>query len=387
MHNWRAIILSFFLGCGVSLSQTATNTQPLRPGTDRAPGVSVPQTATTTQEVSGIIIEAAEEFEVNLTNGVTVATNGITIRYEDAVLTAQRATINQYTGDVTAQGNVRLQHGPQLLVAESIQYNFLTKKIIAQDFRSGQSPYYMQSDVMVGDQAANVYAGADGFITTDDYANPDYTINSKTLILVPGEYIIAKNATLRLKGVPVFYYPYYRRSLKHRSNHLVMLPGYRNRFGPFLLNTYYWYWHEQLDGAIHADERAKRGLGYGGDLNLHLSPWSEGQVKYYRIDDQEPGSDFNNKPIHHERERLWLAEEATLRTNLTAKVVVRYQSDPLMIHDFFESEYRKNVQPSSFAEVNQLWSNFSLDAFAQPRVNDFFDTVERLPDIRLTGFR
>jgi len=45
------------------------------------------------------------------------------------------------------------------------------------------------------------------------------------------------------------------------------------------------------------------------------------------------------------------------------------------------------VQPSSFAEVNQLWSNFSLDVLAQPRVNTFFDTVERLPDIRLTGLR
>jgi len=37
--------------------------------------------------------------------------------------------------------------------------------------------------------------------------------------------------------------------------------------------------------------------------------------------------------------------------------------------------------------VNKFWSNFSLDVYAQPRVNDFLDTVERLPDVRLTGYR
>jgi hypothetical protein len=38
-------------------------------------------------------------------------------------------------------------------------------------------------------------------------------------------------------------------------------------------------------------------------------------------------------------------------------------------------------------EVNQLWQNFSLDVLAQPRLNDFLETVERLPDVKLTAFR
>src|SRR4051812_41263349 len=31
--------------------------------------------------------------------------------------------------------------------------------------------------------------------------------------------------------------------------------------------------------------------------------------------------------------------------------------------------------------------NFSLDVYAQPRLNDFLETVERLPDVRLNGYR
>jgi lipopolysaccharide assembly outer membrane protein LptD (OstA) len=65
--------------------------------------------------------------------------------------------------------------------------------------------------------------------------------------------------------------------------------------------------------------------------------------------------------------------------------VANYESDPLIIRDFFEGEYRNDVEPASYAEVNQLWPNFTVDAMAQPRLVNFFETVERLPDVKLTG--
>jgi hypothetical protein len=58
-----------------------------------------------------------------------------------------------------------------------------------------------------------------------------------------------------------------------------------------------------------------------------------------------------------------------------------------LLHDFFEGEYRTNAQPKTVFEVTKLWSNFSLDVEAQPQVNQFFPTVERLPDIKLSGLR
>ena len=72
---------------------------------------------------------------------------------------------------------------------------------------------------------------------------------------------------------------------------------------------------------------------------------------------------------------------------MTAKVVADYQSDPLMLRDFFESEYNGNVQPASYAELSQLWPNFDLNVLVQPRLVDFFETVERLPDVKLSGAR
>src|SRR5207302_503170 len=86
-------------------------------------------------------------------------------------------------------------------------------------------------------------------------------------------------------------------------------------------------------------------------------------------------------------QRVYYSYLANPFTNFNVRSVVRYQSDLGVEHDFFETEYRQNPQPTTFVEANKYWQNFSLDLYVQPRVNDFYETVERLPDVRLTGFR
>ncbi|MEK7707000.1 MAG: LPS assembly protein LptD, partial [Verrucomicrobiota bacterium] len=127
--------------------------------------------------------------------------------------------------------------------------------------------------------------------------------------------------------------------------------------------------------------------GGAPDANLHLGRWGEMGLKYYYLHDEAPGENANGVPVPDNRQRLYLSYDATPFTNFNVKAAVRYESDLLLSHDFFESEYRRNPQPSTFVELNQLWDNFSLDAYVQPRVNDFYETVERLPDLKLTAFR
>jgi LPS-assembly protein len=45
------------------------------------------------------------------------------------------------------------------------------------------------------------------------------------------------------------------------------------------------------------------------------------------------------------------------------------------------------VQPATFAEASQLWPNYTLNLMVQPRIVDFYETVERLPDLKLSGAR
>ena len=154
-----------------------------------------------------------------------------------------------------------------------------------------------------------------------------------------------------------------------------------------MLGKYTWYLNDELSGVAHLDYREKRGVGLGPDFNYNLGPWGHGTLSYYYTHDRDPNIDQLGVPIPENRQRLYFSYQANPATNLYLLSQVRYESDLAVDRDFFETTYGRNPQPSSFFEADKFWQNFSLDAYVQPQVNGFLQTVERLPDIRLTGFR
>jgi len=327
------------------------------------------------------------QFEYDMTTGVATGTNGVLIKYSGVVLTADRVMVNQQTGDTEADGRVRIQRDDQIWAGEHVRYNFKTRLMEAEQFRTGKTPVFAAGEELQGDRSNRVYTARNAYVTSDDISTPFTKVRASYIKIIPGKSIQARNAVLYLGGVPVFYFPFYTRSLDERANHFYFMPGYRSRFGPYFLGSYYWFLNEQLDGALHLDYRAKRGVGGGPDANLHLGRWGEMGLKYYYLHDADPGENANGVPVPDNRQRFDFSYDATPFTNFNVKAAVRYESDPLLSRDFFESEYRRNPQPNTFVELNQLWDNFSLDAYVQPRLNDFYETVERLPDIKFTAFR
>lgn len=316
-----------------------------------------------------------------------VATNEVIIRYQSVVLTADRAVLNEQTGDVSASGKVRIQQDDMIWAGDEVRYNFKTRQIVTQSFRTGRSPVFAMGNGLHGDITNQVYNATNAFITSDDLSQPSIGIRAKRIRIVPGKRIEATHATLVVGGVPVFYFPYYVRNLGPDANNLNATPGYRSRYGPYVLGTYTWTASPYLDGELHLDYRQKRGVGTGPDFNFHLGRWGEGTLSYYYTRDDDPRTNGLFAPVMENRQRLDFSYQANPFTNFNVKSLVRYQNDPGVVRDFFESEYRENPQPYTFVEVNKFWQNFSLDVLAQPRINSFYETVERLPDIRLSGFR
>ncbi|MGD1089867.1 MAG: hypothetical protein ABR955_14265 [Verrucomicrobiota bacterium] len=320
-------------------------------------------------------------------------TNGVFVKYGGAVLTADSASVNLQTGEAVADGNVRIEEGDEIWLGEHINYNFKTHQMRSEQFRTGKTPVFAQGEQLQGDTSNKVYNARHAFVTTDDVSDPAIRIRASRVKIVPGQYIEAWNAVLFLDGVPSFYFPYYKRVLGARANNLNFLAGYRSAYGPFLLNTYSFYLDTVADGKIHLDYRERRGVGAGPDLNLHLGQWGDATFSYYYLHDHDPNESISTNSfsnlgtIPENRQRFYFTYQATPFTNLNVKALVNYQSDPLVLHDFFENEYTQNPQPNTFTEVNRYWENWSLDAEATPRLNNYFDQVERLPDVQLTGFR
>lgn len=331
--------------------------------------------------------EPRGEIKFDPATGIVTAPQGLTVTYGDATLTANKVIANRNTGEVEAEGDVTIVSKDLVWKGDHVIYNFKTGESKARTFATSDDPFYIRGLGLGGDQSNKVYAAVSTTITTDNYAEPSYKIQAKELFLVPNDYFEARHAVLYIGDVPVFYYPYIRKSLQHHPNHWVLEPGYRSLYGPYLLSTYKWYYDEQLEGAVHIDYRLKRGIGFGPDLRYDLGKFGHGDIETYYVHDDEPGDDFQGRLLPTNRGRVKFSHVAAVDTNLLFKAVVNYQNDPLVVRDFFESEYRQNVQPSSFVELNRFWNNWMLDILVQPQVNDFFETVERFPDVKLTGFR
>lgn len=324
--------------------------------------------------------------DVDGTNGIVVYHDIVTV-----VMRADRIVGNTHSQIFDAYGNVRIQRGEETYTGPHIRYNFQTGQMDSDVFRSGQEPAFLSGHGLHGfiaNSTNQIFTATNAFLTADNINDPAIRLRATRIIVVPNKKLTAENATLYFGDVPVFYFPYYTRNLGPDANNWNFTPGYQSGFGPFLLTGYRWYLNKELDGLLRLDYRERRGFAAGPDAYFHLGQWGEGFFQYYYADDHEPGTNAItglNQPNH--RQRLSFGYQVNPVTNLEVKAVARYQSDSGIVHDFFEGEYRQNPQPNTFFDIDKFWRNFSLDTYTQPQVNGFLETQERLPEVRLTGYK
>ena len=328
--------------------------------------------------------------------GLAQGSGGVLVHYwnkdgKQTELSASKIQLNQATGDIKAEGAIFLQNDGRLWRGEQLEYNFKTKVMRAAEFRTGSGPFFVGGLSLETDKTSNHNTATNAFFTTDDLADPGYRIRCRKLTIIPGKSLEAEDATMVIGNVPVMYWPKYSRNLATHGDYWVVTPGYRSIYGPYVLGTYHHVFTTNFTTDLHLDYRQKRGIGVGPNFNYDAGRWGQGEFKFYYAHDDAASTNglggALTRNLDNDRHRISFSHRIEIRTNLTVKAVVREQSDAFLIRDFLEHEFQRNIQPSSFLEVNQLWSNWSLNLLAQPRINDFFETVERLPDVKLTGFR
>ncbi|MGE4179895.1 MAG: LPS-assembly protein LptD [Limisphaerales bacterium] len=329
--------------------------------------------------------------ELDLRTGTIVATNGVQVIFRDATLTARTVHLDQGLGEAIAEGAVSLERGAQTWTGDKLFYNFRTGAMRAEDFKLGTAPVFIAGERALTLEPVGtnrVYGLTNAFVTTDDLASPGYRIRARSVTVREDRRITARDATLYVGDTPVFWYPYYTRRMGEHPVRWVMTPGYRSLYGAYLRASYQVDLGTNSQVSLNIDPYSKRGLGLGPDLRYDLEPLGKGNLGGYWIADQDPGTDpVTEEPIDPQRYRISFDHTVSLREDLTAKVVVRKQSDPWVVRDFFEAEYRRNPLPSSFFEAEQTWPNFTLNLLTRVQVNDFFETVERLPDLKLSAHR
>ena len=73
---------------------------------------------------------------------------------------ADSASVDQQTGEVVADGHVRIEQGDQIWTGEHIRYNFKTHQMQSEQFRTGKPPVFAQGEQLQGDTTNQTYTRA-----------------------------------------------------------------------------------------------------------------------------------------------------------------------------------------------------------------------------------
>jgi len=316
-----------------------------------------------------------------------IGKGNVEIRDGINLLKADYMTVNTETMDVEAKGNVLYESGTQVWRGEQFKYNLKTKKGDFGKFDAYYDPFYIKADESkrVSENETNLKKVT---LTTCEGEDPAVSIRAKEANLKDNRVKMRHVTFYAANMVPFFYLPYFSKSLDSHERFFQFVPGYSSRLGVFLLTAYnYPVYGNNVRGITRFDLRSKRGVGLGQDFT-----WKDkektynGMVQGYYLNDDDPlrGPSSENRTtdnVDSERYRLRLAHDQQISARDSFLGELNYLSDPYILEDFFNEEYRNSVQPENRMTLTHRGDNYTAAIQLNKRLNDFYSNVDRLPEL------
>lgn len=222
---------------------------------------------------------------------------------------------------------------------------------------------------------------------------PRWEISCKKGKIKKDKYIEMRSAVLKIKKIPVFYFPYLRYPIKDGKSTGFLFPviGKSEKLGFIAKNTFFWNIKSNLDLSLSLDYLSK--IGLGGETEFrYLTGNSNGNIKFYMFkysdsykdsleDDEEiSNQDFNLNIKHIQRFSF-------LKTKITADI--NYQSNPA-----FQEAFNKNYGRYHLSRFNSSIflkssiSNLKLSVIASRNETFYLEqnssnVITKLPGVTL----
>jgi len=314
---------------------------------------------------------------------VASARGDVSVYTDDASLFADRIDYDISSGQIFLDGNVRIYSTSGLFTGDRATYNVKTKQTSAGNFRAKFEQFQLQAQrgFTIG---MNAFQGEDVIATTHDLSTPDYHLRAGKVRVYADDRVVLEDVSLWIGETPVFWWPYIYQPLDE-SISFGLSGGFSELWGAFALLQYGFPITPYLDGVAHIDPRSKRGVGLGLDFLIQPTedPSNDGFLSFYYLDDQNPNLNFTSLPrpiIGSDRYRIKYDQKVNLTESLYGKARIDVLSDAFVMQDFFQEEFALNPQPDNYVSLTYRSDNYTATGLVQFQANDFFQTVERLPE-------
>ena len=317
---------------------------------------------------------------------------------------ADAVEMNTTTGEMVARGNVVFSTPTAQISADSVVFNTKTKLgtftnafgIASLGERGEENRsmfgtlepdvYFYGSEIeKIGPDKYRIHKG--GF-TTCVQPTPRWEIVSGNATVNLDDYVILRNAVVRVKDVPVFYLPvlYYPIQEDDRATGF-LLPQYGSSLamGSAIGNAFFWAINRSHDATFFHDWRFSRGSGLGTEYRYVLGPQAQGNLRYYWLDEKAAVINGTTQPPRRSK-TIQGGLSQNLPFGLSARARVDYFTNitvqQLNQHDFYQASRSNRTIDGG---ISGSWRSLSVNALFQ-RNETFFDGDDSTLNGRAPGF-
>lgn len=309
---------------------------------------------------------------------------------------AKKAEFISETNTLKFSGDVSIYKDGLLYRGERATYNTDSGELDASDMRSSAEPLFFKArQLETKSKEVSLIEAEGATFTTEDAEDPGFYLDSEKVTIYPEDRIVFHNVKVYAGDTPVFYLPYLSQPLQEEMGY-TFTPGYRSNLGLFLLNQYGTTIGDHSIIKYKLDGYAARGIGAGFDIDSRRAKAANtpsfGKFKFYWVNDSSP--DENNTFTTEDRAGI---DANRYRINLQHRVYlpgpdesstyldldINKLSDKYFLEDFYPWEFRDDPQPDNIASLIKHHDRGELSLGARFRLNDFYQTDTRSPEIAL----
>ena len=340
------------------------------------------------KSISKNVEAVADQLEYTKGNKKIIGKGNVVVTYGEVKLTSDYAEVETETKKAYARGHVMILRGDQLSArGEEVTYDFENDRAQFPNGKIVDWPWFAEGEKIDQLEKGKIKIEQGG-VTTCDLERPHYQLRAKQVTIHTGDKMIARNVSLYILGRKVFWWPYLVIPLERFvESPFQIQPGYSSQNGAYILTSKGFSITKWLWGKWHADWRAKRGFAGGIDLGYSLEKLrTKGTVQSYLAFDQRAPNPALDNPysdrVDRNRGRFTWKQRTDINPDTYALVRFHKANDEFLLQDFFQKEFRADIEPSSFVDVTHNSDRYGFYAFNQKRINRFESTTERLPEVR-----
>jgi len=317
------------------------------------------------------------------------ATGDVVVCRGDEELHADRVRFNSGTRRAEADGHVELWRDDAHVTADHMTYDFVARTGTAVNAACDMEPFRIVAEGGTS-ISTNVFIFENAVFTTCTNVSHrfHYRLRGQEVIVVPGERVEGRHMLGYLGPVPVLYSPYFMRDLTNDLGFGLEV-GHSTEVGAFALSSYRFRIAGEVFGTSRLDYRADRGLGFGQDVDWNHVPGNgRGSLFLYYMRDRHNPDDETGEGRARERYRGRLDHRHEFDGRNRILLKANHLSDPDIVEDFFEDEHRRGGETENFLSYTYKGKHFTGSAILRARLNEFYSSVQRLPELKIdTGRR